>query len=187
MLLKLIIVILIVVLLYIFRQKEKFQSTNITLISSYNGDTATLYWYKETPDLDDETDFEIQITPVTPISTTTSPSTITEATQTPPITVKFDKNVNFYQKKIIVKENCNIMVKNDKGISNIITINTKEVASHDKKKHIDHKIQCYPDGSYGVIADCIPKNKFTSVTLSPGFNTLKNTVNTLLKKNIILQ
>tara|TARA_B110001450_G_scaffold171493_1_gene159919 strand:- start:1041 stop:1601 length:561 start_codon:yes stop_codon:yes gene_type:complete len=186
MLLKLIIVILIVVLLYIFRQKENFTDTNITLIGSYNGDTANLYWYQE-PKVDDETDFEITITPYTPPTTTSSDSTTTEAIQTPTITVQFDKNVNFYQKKIIIKENCNIMVKNDKGISNTITINTKEVASHDKNKHIDHKIQCYPDGSYGVISDCIPKNKFTSINMSHGFKTLKNTVNTLLRKNIILQ
>ena len=171
--------------------KERFDDSNenITLLVSHNSDTAFLYWFfKEKPT--QKNDFRIKITPTD--TTTTTPPTHTGTTTSVKdpsryIDVGSDDNTYFYKKNIVLKENCNIKITHTNGVSNTIKILIKEKPTNNNNKHIDTYYQCLPDGSYGIAADCISKDKFPNLDFSQFFNELKNKVNTLLIKNIILQ
>lgn len=166
--------------------KERFQgdsNENITLVVSHNSDTAFLYWFlKKKPATEEKKkDFRIEITP-------THTDTTTSGNYQNQIDVGYDDTTYFYKKNIVLKENCTIKITNNNGdSSNTISILIKEKQNGINNKHIDTYYQCLPDGSYGITADCITKDKFPTLELSSAFNTLKKKVNTLLRKNIILQ
>ena len=184
LLLQIIIIFLTLVLLYIFRQKEQFKMENITLNGLYDGDTVTLFWYNRTDINKDDFTITITTTPTTTPNTTTPNTTISPETL---INVKYDEKIQFYKKRIAIKENCEIKIEDDKNSSNTITINTKDPTNYNTKQHIDHKIQCFPDGSTGVTADCISRKKFPNLELHTNWKNLRDIVYTLLRKNIILQ
>jgi len=189
LLLQIIIIFLTLVLLYIFRQKEQFKMENITLNGLYDGDTVTLFWYNRTDINKDDFTITITTTPTTTPNTTTPNTTTPNTTISPEtlINVKYDEKIQFYKKRIAIKENCEIKIEDDKNSSNTITINTKDPTNYNTKQHIDHKIQCFPDGSTGVTADCISRKKFPNLELHTNWKNLRDIVYTLLRKNIILQ
>ena len=167
--------------------KERFQgdsNENITLVVSHNSDTAFIYWFlNKKPVIEEEKKgFTIEITP----TDTHTPTSVKDLSRY--IDVGYDDTTYFYKKNIVIKENCTIKIKNNNGdSSNTISILIKEKQNGINNKHIDTYYQCLPDGSYGITADCITKDKFPTLELSSAFNTLKKKVNTLLRKNIILQ
>tara|TARA_B100000787_G_scaffold160376_1_gene139363 strand:+ start:1966 stop:2529 length:564 start_codon:yes stop_codon:yes gene_type:complete len=186
LLLKVIIVLLVLILLMMFSQKESFDGENndysnkINLSSLYDGNILTLYWFIE-PSLettDTHGDFKIY----------TQAEDKAEAQDNLLATVKYDEKIKFYIKTIILKEKEDrIIIIDDSRFSNIITIDKTKTERYDTKKHIDHKIQCYPDGSHGTVLDCVGNSKFPSVKNSSLFYKVQKIVNTLIKKNIVLQ
>jgi len=175
LLLKVIIVILIFILLSMFRHKESFNSDdiNIKLTSLYDGDVVKLFWHQEETSYTDG--FNILVT------------NKNDESKNKTYMVNYDEQTKFYIKTIIIDEDSTILISNSSGKSELIDFKKINLANYDKKKHIDHKIQCYPDGSYGTVLDCLKNSKFPTTKKSGIFYELKKIVNSIFRKNIILQ
>jgi len=178
LLLKVIIVILIFILLSMFRHKEPFDSDdiNIKLTSLYDGDVVKLFWHQEDTNETTNIDgFNISVT------------NKNDETKNKSYMVNSDEQTKFYIKTIIIDEDSTILISNSSGKSELIDFKKINLANYDKKKHIDHKIQCYPDGSYGTVLDCLKNYKFPTTKKAGIFYELKKIVNSIFRKNIILQ